>query len=146
MHTKGRELLPGLFLLRYSALMKNILILGSALLLASCATLTASGDQDITITTTPAGASCVLSNTQQSVTLAQTPGTVTVTRMFEPLNVECSKPGYHNGETIIVAQTRGRAWGNILLLGVPAVVDTASGKGYEYDPTDVTFTLDPVQQ
>ena len=115
-------------------------------MLASCATLTASGDQDITITTTPAGASCVLSNTQQSVTLEKTPGTVTVTRMFEPLNVECSLPGYHKGETIIEAKTRGRAWGNILLLGVPAVVDTADGKGYEYDPAEVKFTLDPLEQ
>ena len=64
--------------------------------------------------------------------------------MFEPLNVECSLPGYHKSETIIEARTRGRAWGNILLLGVPAVVDTADGKGYEYDPTEVNFTLDPV--
>lgn len=123
--------------------MKNILILSAILLLSACATITASGDQDIAITTTPAGASCVLSNTQQTVILESTPGIANVTRMFEPLNVECSKPGYHNGETIIEAQTRGRAWGNILLLGVPAIVDTASGKGYEYDPAEVTLTLTP---
>jgi hypothetical protein len=113
------------------------------LALASCATITASGDQDIAIATTPAGASCVLSNTQQTVTLESTPGTANVQRMFEPLNVECTKPGYMRGEAIIEAKTRGRAWGNILLLGVPAVVDTSTGKGYEYDPDSVSITLLP---
>jgi hypothetical protein len=123
--------------------MKNALILGITFLLTSCATITASADQDIAITTNPAGAACVLSNTQQTVTLESTPGTANVQRMFEPLNITCSKPGYMNGETIIEAKTRGRAWGNILLLGVPAVVDTTTGKGYEYDPAEVSLTLLP---
>ena len=124
--------------------MKNILILGSLLLLTSCATITASGDQDISVTTDPTGASCVLSNTQQSVSIASTPGLANVKRMFEPLNVECTAPGYR-GEAIVEAKTRGRAYGNILLLGVPALVDSSTGKGYEYDPDEVFIKLTPAQ-
>ena len=123
--------------------MKNTFILGTALILASCATITASSDQDIGITTEPAGATCVLSNTQQSVTVATTPGVANVQRMFEPLNVSCTLPGYAPAETIIVARTRGRAYGNILLLGLPAVVDSSTGKGYEYDPDTVELKFQP---
>jgi hypothetical protein len=120
-------------------------LIGTALLLAlcSCATVTASSTQDITIKTIPAGASCVWGNTQQDGSIEATPATITVKRMFEPLDVICKLQGYEKTETIIEAKTRGRTYGNILLLGVPAVVDASTGKGYEYAPDEVTLNFIP---
>jgi hypothetical protein len=112
-----------------------------SLLLSACASLTASHEQEITITTTPPGAACVLTNPSQTHTIDSTPGTVTVERMFEPLAITCTLAGYPPAEMLLSAQTRGRAYGNILLGGVPAVVDASTGAGYEYSPSEVVLTF-----
>lgn len=126
--------------------MKQFALLIAFTLLSACATVTASGDQELSITTVPAGARCDLGNTQQDAIIESTPGTVTVKRMYEPLDIICRMPGYANAEGRIEAKTRGRTYGNILLLGVPAVVDASTGKGYEYDPAELRLTLVPAAQ
>lgn len=126
--------------------MKHISLLISAVALFSlsgCATITAESDQLIELSTTPPGANCVLSNSQGSYTIATTPGSVIVPRMFEPLGVSCSLAGYAPVGTTLEAKTRGRAYGNILLLGLPAIVDASTGAGYEYEPARVNLTLAP---
>lgn len=119
--------------------MKKLLIL-PLLALSACATVTASSQQEIPITTIPAGARCVLSNSENAVTLEKTPGVVTVKRAFEPLKVECTR-GTRKASGTLEPVTRGRAYGNILLLGVPALVDAHTGAGYRYDPESVTLEL-----
>jgi hypothetical protein len=123
--------------------MKYFLLSITTLALSACATITASAEQEITITTNPAGANCLISNTQQEWQVESTPGTVTVTRGFEPLGVSCTLAGYEVAHTLIESKTRGRSYGNILLGGIPAYVDAGTGKGYEYEPSDVTLTLTP---
>ena len=126
----------------------------SLLLLASltaCATVTADSDQAISVTTLPAGAHCTLTNGEGSWQIAQTPGSVNVKRAFSKLNIECSETGIRKwkrvgksfwGSTKLEASTRNRAYGNILLGGVPALVDAATGDGYEYEQPNVSLKLE----
>jgi hypothetical protein len=108
--------------------------------LTACATVTASVNQDMMLVTEPAGATCSLSNKEGMWVVNETPGSATVRRSFSPLKIRCNTPTAY-GETTLEPHTRGRAYGNILLLGVPAVVDASTGAGYEYDPDEVTITL-----
>lgn len=113
----------------------------AVLALAGCATVTAEPDQDITVDTTPPGASCSLKNNEGTWTIPLTPGTVKVKRSFSTLSVFCGHPDFGNGDTSIPAQTRARSWGNLLMFGLPATVDAATGDGYEYTPSTVIIPL-----
>ena len=111
------------------------------LALTACATITADSDQTITITTKPTGAACDISNSAGHYHIATTPGSITVPRAYEPLLVTCALAGYTTTQHSIEAKTRGRAYGNILLLGIPALVDASTGNGYEYAPDSLTLEL-----
>jgi hypothetical protein len=119
----------------------KIIPLIAILALTGCATITADSQQEIFVSTDPAGAQCILSNSNGSWNIAQTPGSVTVPRAFESLGVTCTLPGLQPVSAVLEAKTRGRAYGNILLLGLPVVVDAATGAGYEYDPASVTLNF-----
>ena len=116
------------------------------LCLGGCATVTAEDTQGIAVTTEPAGAACTLTNKVGSWKIAATPATATATatvqRSFSPLKIECQK-GTLSATQSLEPFTRGRAYGNILLLGIPAYVDAATGAGYEYRPESVTLKLTP---
>lgn len=118
-------------------------LISSILFLSACASITASHEQEIKVVTTPAGARCVLETTQQQWLIEETPGSVTVPRAFEPLLVTCKLVGYDTKHLTLEAQTRGRAYGNILLLGLPTLIDAATGAGYEYSPDHIELTLEP---
>ena len=115
----------------------------TALLLSACATATAEHDQAITVVTTPPGASCALKNNEGTLTIAATPATVRVQRSFSTLAIFCGHPDFGTGEAMLEPKTRGRAWGNLLLFGLPAAVDATTGAGYEYEPASVAITLTP---
>ena len=122
--------------------MKSFLtLLPIALTLSACATVTADSDQLIEVSTTPAGANCILSNSDGSWTIDKTPGSVIVDRSYEPLSVGCTLAGVGSASTLIEAKTRGRAYGNILLLGIPALIDAKTGSGYEYAPANINLPL-----
>ncbi len=120
--------------------MKKLILL-LLLPLTACATLTADSDQKITVTTTPAGAHCTLRNGEGSWEIAKTPGSAMVKRAFSPLTIHCDRTGKGTGDLTLEAETRNRAYGNILLLGYPAYVDAATGDGYQYTPDDVMIAL-----
>jgi hypothetical protein len=115
-----------------------------ALLLSGCATITAESTQEITLATEPAGAICKLTNKTGSWESAPTPAKVNVQRSFSPLDIECKKEKWSAKHTL-KPFTRGRAYGNILLLGFPAYIDAATGAGYEYRPDNVSMKLHPVR-
>ena len=123
---------------------RHVLIVLMLLQLTACATLTGGQEQDISITTRPTGAACTLTNGQESWTLSQTPGSVSIPRAYQAITVTCTQNGYTPASTTLEPQTRGRAYGNILLLGIPAVVDAGTGAGYEYNPDDIKLTLVPL--
>ena len=120
--------------------MKKLLLI-SLLVITSCATVTADTDQKITVTTHPAGAHCTLTNGEGSWEIAKTPDSAMVKRAFSKLHIYCEKAGAGDGDLTIEAETRNRAFGNILLFGVPTVVDVATGDGYQYEHDDVVILL-----
>ena len=112
------------------------------LLLAGCATLTASETQNITVLTQPEEATCTLTNNVRTWQIDRTPGSVDVTRDYSPLEVICWSKD-KRGTATLESETRGRTYGNILLGGVPAIVDAQSGYGYAYESGMVLVTLTP---
>jgi hypothetical protein len=79
-----------------------------------------------------AGAACELSN-GKGVYYVTTPGTVTINRSYDPLNIRCEKSGFEPGFAMIGSVTKGMAFGNILFGGfVGAGVDMATGAAYDY--------------
>ena len=115
--------------------------LAMTMLLTACATVTASTDQEIHVATEPAGAACLLSNQLGSWNIEKTPATVAVQRSFSPLKISCAHEGEGPPmELTLEPHTRGRAYGNILLLGLPAYVDAGTGAGYEYRPESVVLS------
>lgn len=122
--------------------MTKLFAIAALLLLSACATLTADSEQVITVETAPEGMRCTLSNALGSWTIEQTPGSASVDRSFSPLFVACDdQQGRGSFSRKIEAQTRGRAYGNILMLGVPAIVDASTGAGYEYEPSTISEQL-----
>lgn len=119
--------------------MKKLIAL-ALLALPACATLTSKSTQDIHVETNPPGAACTLRNDLGTWSIDKTPGTAAVHRSFSPLHITCAHEGSAPMETTLQAGTRGRAYGNILLLGVPAAVDAGTGYGYEYAPDSVTLS------
>lgn len=117
----------------------KIIALTALLLISACATVTSQSTQDIRVATEPTGAACELSNGIGTWQIDSTPGTAAVRRSFTPLKIVCA----HEGELPMTAtldpRTRGRAYGNLLLLGIPAAVDAGSGYGYEYAPDSVSL-------
>lgn len=110
--------------------------------LAACATVTAESEQKISIATTPEGATCTASNSRGTNTSEPTPSSVTVQRAFDPLAIRCELDGA-TADATLQPGTRGRAYGNILLLGFPALVDAYTEKGYEYaDSVNLTLTVE----
>lgn len=86
-----------------------------------------------------AGAACILSNSRGSWTVA-TPGTVSVHRAKDDLNIRCSKDGERDITAAVKSKTRtGTIVGNVVLLGVGALVldgvDKANGSAYVYPET-----------
>lgn len=120
----------------------RIIALAALLLVPACATVTSEATQDITVTTEPKGAVCGLKNNAGTWTIAKTPATAAVRRDFSPLTITCAHEGEGPPMTrVLEPRTRGRAYGNILLLGLPATVDAGTGYGYEYAPDAVKLKL-----
>ena len=78
------------------------------------------------------GASCKLEN-DKGVYYVTTPGTVTVRRSYNDMNVKCEKADHPVGLAKIKSSTKAMMAGNILFGGfIGAGVDAASGAAYDY--------------
>ncbi|MBX9726140.1 MAG: hypothetical protein K2X09_02640 [Rickettsiales bacterium] len=126
-------------------MIKHVFIIFTLTTLSACATLTGGHEQEIAVSTTPAGAKCLLTNGQESWTIETTPGAVSLPRAYQPIRVSCSLTRYETAHITLEPQTRGRAYGNILLLGLPTLVDASTGAGYEYTPEAIALTLTPTK-
>lgn len=111
--------------------------------LSACATLTGGHEQQIAVNTTPAGAKCLFTNGQENWAVEMTPGAVSLPRAYQTIQVTCSLAGFEQARATLEPKTRGRAYGNILLLGLPTLVDASTGAGYEYEPENIALTLVP---
>lgn len=122
-------------------MLKAILILPLAML-SACATLVNGSSQNVTVSTSPPGASCTLDRVGARVgAIPATPGSVRLDKSKNDLSVTCSKDGYQTATTAHAPSFSGATFGNIIAGGVVGVVvDAASGANYSY-PDDIRIDL-----
>ena len=108
----------------------------------ACASVMSGQDQIVSVTTPNCiGASCNLTNSAGTY-FVMTPGTITIDREVDDLNVVCEKDGYEPFSMRVRSATNGMAFWNIPLGGVlGAGVDMATGAAFEY-PSEVINPLD----
>jgi len=124
-----------------------------AMLTTGCATVTGGTTQRVSVKTQKdatevAGANCALSNSKGSWTVT-TPGTVSVHRAKDDLNIHCTKDGEGDIATAIKSSTRKGAYyaGNLIMFGVvggaliTGPIDRATGAKYAY-PDDIMVSFD----
>jgi len=114
------------------------LLLVATALFGGCASITGTTMQNFTIQTMDrdakelAGATCEMSN-NKGKWFINTPGSTTITRSNDNLNVTCQKTGHENGRVSVVSATKGSMFGNILFGGgIGAIIDHNTGAAYEY--------------
>ena len=124
----------------------TIAALGTAL--SGCASVLDGTSQEITVNTSPLGASCVFYREGVAIgTVPITPGVLNVKRRKYDIEIKCDKPGYaqatyrnHSGTSAMIAGNI--AADLILTAGISSIVDSASGADNRYDPV-VNLSLSP---
>lgn len=118
------------------------------LLLGGCASIIDGSSQSLSVKAISdagdvAGAQCTLTN-DKGQWYVTTPGTVTVHRSYDDLNVRCAEAGYLPNVGSVPSSTKGLAFGNILFGGlIGAGVDMGTGAAYDY-PSPIIIRLHPV--
>lgn len=126
--------------------MKNILLIACILIssmLTGCASIVSGHHQSVSVTTDPVkGANCVLENNKGTWYVPSTPGSVTINRSYENLNVDCKKKGYPKAHKSVASSTKAIAFGNVIFGGpVGGAVDVATGAAYDY-PQEIRVPIE----
>ena len=107
-------------------------------LASGCASITGTSGQSISVQTRDqagkevSAAACELTNNKGKWFIT-TPGSTTITRSNDDLQVLCNKAGVEPGRAAVVSATKGSMWGNIIFGGgIGAIVDHNNGTAYEY--------------
>jgi hypothetical protein len=125
---------------------KIVLAFGCVFLLAACASITKGTTQVVSVTTPGVnGATCTLTSGAIGSKVVVTPGTVTLDKSQEAVNVRCTKECYLDGAAIISSNTEGMTAGNVILGGVIGLgIDAASGAMNKYaSDTQIIMVADP---
>lgn len=125
----------------------NFAVLLSVSMLGSgCASIVSGHNQSISVETRSKqgqavmSANCKLTN-NKGTWFVTSPGSVTVSRSFEDLLVNCEKENQMPGLASVKSSTKAMAFGNIIFGGViGAGVDVATGAAYDY-PTMITVLM-----
>ena len=123
----------------------KLALLASALTVSACASIVDGSQQSLSVKTIGKGhdvenASCQLTN-NKGTWFANSPGSVTVHRSYDPLNVKCAKAGWPAGIVTVESHTKGMAFGNILAGGIiGGAVDMSTGAAYDY-PSLITVEM-----
>lgn len=120
----------------------RLIFFAVALVLIGCATFVEGSSQSIAIATPPtSGAQCELSNSRGNWRIIS-PGSVSIDKSKEPLQVRCTKPGWQDGIATIPAEFEGWTAGNVLtpaLIGI--AIDASTGAIHHYPQTyEVSMT------
>jgi hypothetical protein len=121
---------------------KNIIlltgVLASAAVLSGCATITKDANQSVQIETFSAdnqpikGVHCTAKN-DRGTWVTHTPGSVSVHRSGENLEVHCELEDKPTGDGTVISRANGGMYGNILLGGgIGAIIDHNKGTAYSY--------------
>ena len=129
--------------------MKYLLILSLLLVLNSCASITESKNQSMSVSTGEVtGAMCTLSNSKGSYYVNSTPGSVMVRNACDQLTVTCKKDGYvpaNPAAGSVQDKSKGMAWGNIIFGGIIGIaVDRQTGAGCNYPQQNIIFPMQKV--
>ncbi len=102
--------------------------------LQGCASIVSGSTQVVSVDTPGcAGARCELSNDKGRYFVASTPGTVSLARSYNNLQVVCTRGEASSTPLSVASTTKGMAFGNILFGGViGAGVDISTGAAYDY--------------
>jgi hypothetical protein len=125
--------------------MIRYLLLGLALMLAGCATLTAGTTQMVSINTpNVAGATCTLSSSGIGTVTVVTPANLPVKKYGEDVAVRCQKECYSDGVGTLPTTVEPMVAGNILVGGFIGLgVDTVSGAINKYPP-NIDIAMAPI--
>lgn len=117
-------------------------ILWLVVVLQGCASIVSGTTQVVSVDAPGCpGARCELSNDKGKYFVQSTPGTVTLGRSYNNLQVICSRDGVDSDPLSVASATKGMAFGNILFGGViGAGVDVSTGAAYDY-PQLITVPL-----
>ncbi len=125
--------------------MRNFVMLLGVFGLGACASIVDGSSQSLSVKTVSKGselvaASCEMKN-DKGVWFVTTPGSVTVHRSVEDMNVKCSHDGYSPNILSVKSATKAMAFGNILFGGIiGAGVDISTGAAYDY-PNPIVVDL-----
>lgn len=120
-------------------------LIAAAASLTGCASIVNGQNQSVSVETRAdtgpvAGAYCSLNN-NKGTWFVTTPGSATVQRSYEALNVKCTKDQMDPGMATVSSATKAMAFGNIIFGGViGAGVDIATGAAYDY-PVLITVEM-----
>jgi hypothetical protein len=125
-------------------------LLSVAAATTGCASIVSGTTQSVSVETrnvdgaSVSGANCKLNN-NKGTWFVTSPGSTTVNRSFEALDVKCEKQGLEPGIASFKSSTKAMAFGNVLFggpigAGVGAGVDRASGAAYDY-PNLIAVTM-----
>lgn len=124
--------------------------LGLTLLASGCASIVTGTEQRLSVETLAAGekvsgAHCKLEN-DKGTWHVTSPGSTTVHRSYQNLNVLCEQDGRASGVTSAKSVTKGIAFGNIIFGGIiGAAVDIGTGAAYDY-PSIISVELGKAKQ
>lgn len=116
----------------------RLVMTGIVLISSGCASITGTTHQSVSVQTRlqegkeVSGSACELTN-NKGKWFVTSPGSVTVTRSNDDMQVICKKEGLEPGRASVVSETKGSMFGNIIFGGgIGAVIDHNSGAAYEY--------------
>jgi hypothetical protein len=128
----------------------QVAVLLALVSLAGCASIVDGSSQSLSVKTVSqgadvAGAQCTLTN-NKGVWYVTTPGSVTVHRSYDDMNVKCTRDGYVANVGSVSSSTKGMAFGNILFGGfIGAGVDMGTGAAYDY-PSPLILEMQPANK
>lgn len=113
-----------------------------ALLSSACSTIVTGTSQTIAVNTTPAGASCTVDRNGERIgSVAETPGSVRISKSSKPLEVECREAGYLPATVRRSPDFQPWTVGNVLIGGLLGLgIDAASGAISVY-PSNIQLGL-----
>lgn len=119
---------------RYGWALLGVLVLGS---LQGCASIVSGHLQAVSVETPGCDAArCELSNDRGKWFVSSTPGSVTIERSYNNLQVVCTKGSITSTPVSVASTTKAMAFGNILFGGIiGAGVDVGTGAAYDYPQT-----------
>jgi hypothetical protein len=125
---------------------RTVALIGIAVMLSGCATITQGKNEKVTIDSTPRGADVLVDSDQHFIT----PATVYLKRT-DPHTFVFAKAGYQEDHEALTSSATGTVWGNYGLasLGVVGIltgyiVDQSSGASNELSSNYVKVTLVPI--